>query len=84
MANTLKELEEMSVEMLKPADIAGVLGTAAHTIRVAAHQMGLPFPYIILGNRVKIPRRPFIEWMKTGNVTIQEGQPLSVVPWLQG
>lgn len=72
MASTIKELEQLDKEMLIPADIAPILGCATYTVNVAAHQGMLPFPHIILGRRVKIPRRPFIEWLKTGNASLME------------
>lgn len=78
MANTIRELEQMEKEMLIPADIAPILGCATYTVNVAAHQGMLPFPHIILGRRVKIPRGPFIEWMKTGNASSSEPREVTV------
>ncbi len=62
---TLEEIEALPREMLKPADIAGYLGCKPYAINVRAkkHQHPFPFPVVLLGNRVKIPKTPFLKAM---------------------
>jgi hypothetical protein len=67
---TLEEIKNSEKEMLTPADICGVLGVAQYTINVQVKrdkQSGLnsfPFPTILIGTRVKIPRKAFIKAME--------------------
>lgn len=65
---TLSEIKQSDKDMLIPADIAQVLGCNPHQIRVAAHQRPelLGFPVIVVGTRVKIPRKPFIHFIEGG------------------
>lgn len=62
----LQQIESDTREILIPADIAPILECDPHDIRVAAHQKPelLVFPVILIGNRVKIPRLAFLEFMK--------------------
>lgn len=66
---TLKEIERMDKPVLTPAQVASAIGGDAHTIRVTARQRPdlLGFPVIVVGNRVKIPRIPFLRFME-GNL----------------
>lgn len=63
---TLEEIEALPKEMLIPADIAGYLGCAPYSINVRAQNSANPFPFpvIVLGRRVKIPKIPFIKAMR--------------------
>ncbi len=68
---TLEQIEALEKEMLTPAEVSAVMGMDAHAIRVRAHNAdkggkGLPFPFFVVGARVRIPKRPFVAWMKTG------------------
>lgn len=49
---------------LTPADISPILGSDPQTIRVTARQRPdlLGFPFTFMGNRMKIPRIPFLEF----------------------
>ena len=62
---TLEEIKKSEKHFLTPADINGVLGTNAHTIRCTARQRPdlLGFPFVFSGNRMKIPRIPFLRFM---------------------
>jgi hypothetical protein len=62
---TLQDLIESSKEFFVAEDVAGVLGCDAHTLRLTARQRPelLQFPCICMGNRVKIPRIPFLRTM---------------------
>ena len=62
---TINEIKLSTKEILTPADIAEVLGCDPQSIRVRARQRPelLGFPVIVLGSRVKIPRRPFLRYL---------------------
>lgn len=62
---TLDEMKTCGKMTLTAAEIAPVLGSDQHAIRLAARQApeGLGFPVICIGSRVKIPTLPFIEFM---------------------
>lgn len=63
---TLPELATMTDrEWFTPAMVSGVLNANPHTIRTTARQRPelLGFPVILAGNRVKIPRIPFLRHM---------------------
>lgn len=65
MAMTLKDVVNMDKAYLTPAEAAEILECDPHAIRVAAKKAPeqLRFPTILIGNRVKIPRLPFVEFM---------------------
>lgn len=62
---TLEEIKASSKTFLIPADIAPVLNSDPHTIRCTAKQrpnlVGYEFTFV--GNRMKIPRVPFLRWL---------------------
>lgn len=63
---TLPELAARhDTEYFTVQDISGVLGSDPQTIRITARQRPelLGFPVILIGNRVKIPRIPFLRHM---------------------
>ena len=60
---TLEEIRKSDKDILLPRDIAEVLQCDPHAIRVRAAQGSLPFPYIRVGSRTKIPRIGFLAWM---------------------
>lgn len=62
---TYQEIITSTKDVLTPADIAPVLGCDGQKIRVQVKQMPetIPFHYIFVGNRMKIPRLAFIDWM---------------------
>ena len=63
---SLEELEALDKEMLVPTDIAPYLGCSPYTINVYTKngQNPFPFPIIRMGNRVRIPKVPFIKAMR--------------------
>lgn len=65
---TLGELKQSSKAFLTPSDIAPILGSDQHTIRVSArtHPETVRFPFTIIGNRMKIPRLGFLRWLEGG------------------
>ena len=60
---TLKDLAEVRAAYLIPKHVAGVLGCSQYSINIAAREGELPFPVIVMGSRVRIPKRPFLEYM---------------------
>ena len=63
---TLEEIEALPKEMLTPTDIAGYIGCQPYAINVRVKKVKNPFPFpvIVIGNRVKIPKAPFIKAMR--------------------
>lgn len=62
---TLSEIMESEKPFLTPDDISGVLGSHPQTIRVTARQRPdlIGFEFTFSGNRMKIPRIPFLRFM---------------------
>ena len=62
---TLEEMKASDKLLLTPAEVAPVLGSDPHTVRCTARQRPelLGFPFTFSGNRMKIPRLPFLRWM---------------------
>lgn len=65
---TLEQLEALPVEILTCAQVAPVLGANPATIHGQATDRPelLGFPVIVAGRRVKIPKQPFIKFMREG------------------
>lgn len=63
---SLKEIEQLPGEMLTPEQVASVLEMNPHTIRVQAGQDpdAFGFPVMVIGTRVKIPKQPFLLFMR--------------------
>lgn len=72
MTWTLEMIAASDLAVLTPAQVADVLGCDPHWIRVASRDNPalLQFPVLRVGNRVKIPRIPFLRFM---GVEAQEG-----------
>lgn len=60
---TIEEVKASSKAFLLAKDVAPILGSDAQTIRVSAKLHVLGFPYMYTGNRLKIPRIPFLEYI---------------------
>lgn len=62
---TLSEIRSSSKAFLSTRDVAEVMGSDPYTIRLTAIQRPelLGFPFTFSGNRMKIPRIPFLRWM---------------------
>lgn len=62
----LERIEALEKDMLAPADVCKVLKCAAYRINVATRdgKNPFPFPVIRLGNRVRIPKIPFLKAMR--------------------
>lgn len=66
---TINDLEALDREMLLPAEVASVLGCDQYnfTLQARADPGMLGFAVCVIGNRVRTPRRAFIDWLKYGN-----------------
>lgn len=67
-ARTLEDLEALPGEWLTCKQIAPILGAKEANIHMQAMDAPymLGFPVIVIRSRVKIPRRPFIKFMREG------------------
>lgn len=65
---TLQEIENSSKEVLTCQDVAPVLQCSPATLHMQAMEQPwrLGFPVIVMGSRVKIPRKPFLNFMNGG------------------
>lgn len=63
---SLMDLEQLPGEVLTPEQVATVLEMNPHTIRVHAGQDPdvFGFPVMVIGTRVKIPKQPFLLYMR--------------------
>ena len=66
---TLAEIEAIPSEVLTCQQIAPILGANPATIHIQATDRPelLGFPVIVMGSRVKIPKRPFLAFMRGAN-----------------
>lgn len=67
---TLEEIEALPGEVLTCQQIAPILGANPSTIHLQAMERPdlLGFPVICAGRRVKIPKRPFVRFMREGRI----------------
>jgi len=65
---TLAEAKASAAQWLTPAQAASIIGCDQQTLRVTARQYPerLGFPFLFIGNRMKIHREPFIRFIETG------------------
>ena len=61
---TLDDLKRVDRDWLLASEVAPILGTDPHSIRVTARLATgrLGFPVCIIGSRVRIPKKPFIQY----------------------
>lgn len=71
---TVSDLIESPKAFFTPGDVSGVLGSNPQTIRVTARQRPdlIGFEYTFVGNRMKIPRIPFLRFLGVDNITLEE------------
>lgn len=60
---TLSEIKASDKPFLLAQDVAPVLGSNPQTVRLSAKLGVLKFPYTYTGNRLKIPRIPFLQFL---------------------
>jgi hypothetical protein len=67
-ARTLEDLEALPGEFLTCKQIAPILGAKEANIHMQAMDAPymLGFPVIVIRSRVKIPKRPFLRFMREG------------------
>lgn len=68
---TLDEIEALPTEVLTCAQIAPVLCADPYSLHIQAMERPekLGFPVVCAGRRVKIPKRPFLLFMREGRRT---------------
>lgn len=73
---TLDEIKALDKEFLTPLEVSAVLGCGPYSInqQVWRDQSKLGFPTILIGRRVKIPRRAFIKFMEGQLDQDEQGQ----------
>ncbi len=78
---TLKDIENLDREYLIPKDIAPILGVDQYSINIQVKHdkkngiNSFPFPTMLIGTRVKIPRQAFLEAMLHAAAPLQEVTP---------
>ena len=62
----LADIEKLDCACLVPSQIAPIIGADPNWIRWQAHheKEALGFPVIVIRSRVKVPRIPFIKFMR--------------------
>lgn len=61
---TIKEIRASDKAYLTPCDVAPVLQCKPYTLNVTVKcGRALPFPYLMLGNRLKFPRMAFLAYV---------------------
>ena len=62
---TLEQIKTSDKVFLTPGDIAPVLRCDPHTLRMQAHAdpAKLGFPVTVMGSRIKINRKAFLEYL---------------------
>ena len=65
---TINEIKQSDKDILTCADVSEVLKCDPYTLHVQAQQRPemLGFPVICVGNRVKIPRKSFLQFIGEG------------------
>lgn len=65
MSEAMQRIIDMNADVLTPDQAAPVLRCSAQWLRLMGrkHPDQLPFPVLVVGNRVKIPRRPFLAFL---------------------
>lgn len=61
---TLDEIEAMDREMLTPAICAQYERCEAYAINLKAKAGRLEYPFVLSGNRVKIPKHAYVAFMR--------------------
>ena len=62
---TIEEIRVSDKPMIRPADVAPIIGCDPQWVRDTARENpeALGFPALVVGNRVKIPRIPFLRFL---------------------
>jgi len=67
----LQDIQAIQRDYLKVVEVCSVLHTRPETFRGQAHQCPwkIGFPVIVIGTRVKIPKIPFLKYMRGELIT---------------
>lgn len=65
---TMADLKKRTDATITPAEASAVLGMAPHWLRLMARERPekLGFPVIVYGNRCRISRIPFLQYLEGG------------------
>jgi len=65
---TIEEVMAVNREWLSPRQASGVLNCNPYSINIHAKSdpKGLGFPIIKMGTRIKIPKKPFVDFLLKG------------------
>lgn len=63
---TLAEIENLPRDYLTAQEVAAVMGIACVTLYKNYAEM--PFPVLRVGRNYRIPKKPFLMFMKTGSI----------------
>ena len=63
MEPSIKALLNDSRAVITPADVSPILGCERYAVNVMVNNGECPFPAFKTGNRVKIPRIPFLKYL---------------------
>lgn len=75
---TLEDIEKIPKALLAIMDIRDYLGIDANAFRKQAHKDkknhtdSFGFPVMVIENRVKIPKEPFVKFMRGETLTAKE------------
>lgn len=71
---TVNDLIVSQKAFFTPSDVSGVLGSNPQTIRVTARQRPdlIGFEFTFVGNRMKIPKIPFLRFLGIENTKLEE------------
>ena len=63
---TICDLEAMTRETISPCEASEIIGCNPQVLRIQARQapQALGFPVIVMGTRVRIPRRAFLACLR--------------------
>ena len=76
MSEAMTKIIESPADILTPAEVSKTLRCSAQWLRMMARQKPdqLPFPVMVVGRNVKIPRRPFLAYM---GISPEDGEKVS-------
>lgn len=60
---TLEEIRHSDKATLTCGEVSELIGCKPYTLHQAAVKGTLPFPALVMGNRVRFPRVPFVHWI---------------------
>ena len=69
MTTTLEEIRNQKRDYVTPRQAADVFGMTPYAFNVMAQEGTLPFPAVLSGTRVKIPREAFVRFCEGAEIT---------------